>query len=351
MPNSTSISITFEDEVSNILHCWMHRIEDCLDKYEVPHFQRVLSEQQLKMEQLGMSIRLNMAQWDLFTSSLKTAIPDLYLRFLSTAQLSDLGIYGYAIASCGTLGEALELHNNLHFLTADRQTQKITIAGNNAILYPKQLLPVIDYGDIAEDTLAGSWRLLKLLLGTQFEPQPIKANFSYPAPAHVASYEKTFDQRCYFEQPETAIIFPSKWLNTPVVPATKTSDAITGDFITGVLGSKSVENPNAVDTVKRLLLSRLNRHMPSLDEAAAELHLNTSQLRQRLYRVRTSYKKVVLDVRMTLARHYLERTYFDVQDIAFLLDYSEAPAFSRSFKKYYGSSPLPWRSQVAGNTH
>ena len=148
-----------------------------------------------------------MAQWDLFSSSLTTAIPDLYLRFLSTAQLSDVGIYGYAIASCGTLGEALELHNNLHFLIADRQTQKITIAGNNAILYPKQLLPVIDYGDIAEDTLAGSWRLLKLLLGTQFEPQPIKANFSYPAPAHVASYEKPLTNAAILNSPKRPLFF------------------------------------------------------------------------------------------------------------------------------------------------
>lgn len=347
MPNSTPNVITFEDEVSNILHCWMHRIHDCLDKHEVPHFQRVLAAHHLEMGQLGKSTKLSMPQWDLFTSTLKADIPDIVLRFLSTAQLSDLGIYGYAIASCNTLEEALELSNNLHFLTADRQTQKMRIAGNKSILYPEQLLPVTDYADIAEDTLAGSWRLLKLLLGAQFDPQPVTVNFSYPAPAHLGSYEKTFDKRCYFEQSETAIIFPSKWLNTPVVPATKTSNAITGDFIPGVLGSKSLEKHNAVDTVKRLLLSRLNRRMPSLDEAAAELHLNTSRLRQQLYRVSTSYKKVVLDVRMTLARHYLERTDFDIQDIAFLLDYSEAAAFSRSFKKYYGISPLPWRSQAA----
>ena len=84
--------------------------------------------------------------------------------------------------------------------------------------------------------------------------------------------------------------------------------------------------------------------MYRLEEAAAELRLSTSQLRKRLYRAGTSYKKLVLEIRMALAKHYLEDTDLAIQEIAYLLDYSQAAPFSRAFKSYFGMSPDQSRS-------
>ncbi len=79
--------------------------------------------------------------------------------------------------------------------------------------------------------------------------------------------------------------------------------------------------------------------MSRLQEAAAELNLSTTQLRKRLYRAGTSYKNLVLEIRMALARHYLDDTELTIQEIAYLLDYSQAAPFSRAFKTFYGVSP------------
>jgi AraC-like DNA-binding protein len=62
-------------------------------------------------------------------------------------------------------------------------------------------------------------------------------------------------------------------------------------------------------------------------------------LRKRLYRAGTSYKKLVLEIRMALARYYLQDTNLPVQEIAYLLDYSQAAPFSRAFKTHHGVSP------------
>jgi AraC-like DNA-binding protein len=79
--------------------------------------------------------------------------------------------------------------------------------------------------------------------------------------------------------------------------------------------------------------------MLRLEEAADALLLSTARLRKRLYRAGTSYKQIVLEVRMALALHYLESTPLTVQEVAFLLDYSQPGPFSRAFKKYYGYPP------------
>lgn len=170
----------------------------------------------------------------------------------------------------------------------------------------------------------------------------MQVNFSYAAPPYLDCYNKTFNQTCYFERAETKIIFPVEWLSLPLVTGKKNNTTL----INGFLGNGVKETADVISSVKRLLLCRINRQIPSLDEAAEELFLSTAQLRRRLYSRKTSYKKVVLDVRMTLALHYMEGNNFNVEEISTLLGYSEASAFSRSFKNYFKISPQLWRNQT-----
>ncbi len=73
------------------------------------------------------------------------------------------------------------------------------------------------------------------------------------------------------------------------------------------------------------------------------MNVTAAQLRKRLYQLGTSYKEVVLDVRMNLAQHYLDSTALPIQEIAYLLDYSQPAPFSRAFKRQFGTSPQHWR--------
>jgi AraC-like DNA-binding protein len=97
------------------------------------------------------------------------------------------------------------------------------------------------------------------------------------------------------------------------------------------------------DAVKRLLVGRVGLGMCSLETAAEALRLSVSQLRKRLYQEETSYKQIVLEVRMTLAHHYLRATNLSIQEVAYLLDYSQPAPFSRAFKSYFGHPPVSVR--------
>ena len=111
-----------------------------------------------------------------------------------------------------------------------------------------------------------------------------------------------------------------------------------------ILGGGQLQQQTA-DLVRRLLVSRAGREVPTLEHAAESLRVSAGQLRKRLYREGTTYKQLVLEVRMTLALHYLEATSLSVQEIAYLLDYSQAAPFSRAFKRYYGYPPLAARGE------
>ncbi|CAN0605581.1 unnamed protein product, partial [Ectocarpus sp. 12 AP-2014] len=94
------------------------------------------------------------------------------------------------------------------------------------------------------------------------------------------------------------------------------------------------------DAVRALLLTRRGRTIPDVATAARALNMSTDQFRKRLWRQGSSYKALVLETRMVLARNYLTSTSLGIQEIAYLLDYSNPGAFSRAFKNFYGMAPM-----------
>jgi AraC-like DNA-binding protein len=149
----------------------------------------------------------------------------------------------------------------------------------------------------------------------------------------------------HFDAGQTELKIPSAWLNRPITSANVLMSDVTAAVCERVLGPGRSSRADTARSVRRLLLSRPGKRMLRLEEAAEAMRMSTAQLRKRLYRAGTSYKKIVLEVRMGLARHYLESTHLSIQEIAYLLDYAQPGPFSRAFKKYFGSSPKSIRNQ------
>jgi AraC-like DNA-binding protein len=62
-------------------------------------------------------------------------------------------------------------------------------------------------------------------------------------------------------------------------------------------------------------------------------------------REQTSFQSILDDVRSTRARHLLSPGDAPIAEIAFALDFGDAGVFTRSFRRWTGSSPSDWRRQ------
>jgi AraC-like DNA-binding protein len=71
-------------------------------------------------------------------------------------------------------------------------------------------------------------------------------------------------------------------------------------------------------------------------------------LSRRLQSLGTSFQQLVDEGRFGIARQMLEHTSLDVSEIAASLDYSDASAFTRSFRRWSGTTPALWRARRAG---
>jgi AraC-like DNA-binding protein len=334
-------------EQSKITANWIMRMRECLsDTDQQQFFRDALHTAGISDRDLAERRNIEQHQLDDALRFVLRRVPDITLRMFSRAEMSDLGVMGYAAISSGSVGRAMKFLYQYHELTSDRYTDSLKIDGELARVTPlPRMAHMHDFKNITEDSLAGNWRTLGLLMGENLDPSRACANFDYPPPSYQQTFHEVFSCPVHFNTDRNELIFPARWLELPIASGNQTMSDVCTAMCERLLGAGG-EAQDTARVVRRLLLSRPGRRMYRLDEAAAELNLSTAQLRKRLYRSGTSYKKLVLETRMELAHHYLEDTSLPIQEIAYLLDYSQAAPFSRAFKTYYGQSPEVTRQSL-----
>lgn len=82
---------------------------------------------------------------------------------------------------------------------------------------------------------------------------------------------------------------------------------------------------------------------PSLDRVATALRVSPRTLQRRLAEEGTSLQSEIEDIRKRMGTALLRDRSHSVEDIAFLLGYSEPSAFYRSFKRWTGATPGQFR--------
>lgn len=337
-----------QEEEARIVGNFLHRLHEVLGDRRLSLFSQALAEAGISHAQLSTTEGLTLDVLDHVLGGIRAEIPDIILRLLKSMDLPDLGLIGYAALSCGNLEKALNILLRYQELTSDRYHDQTRTTDHSFIIRPvPRFRHLSDEVSIAEDCIAGYWRALELLLGAEADLNGAVASFAYSPPRYAQTYYEVLAPcKVKFEQEVNELRIPRSWLQRQVTSANVVMSGVTASVCERMLGPGRGARQDTPRAVRRLLLSRPGKRILRLEEAAEELLMSTSQLRKRLYRDGTSYKKIVLEVRMGLARHYLKSTPLTIQEIAFLLDYSQPGPFSRAFKSYYGHSPRTVREMA-----
>ena len=333
---------TRQEEESRIVLNWLRHVEDILREDGPPNlFFRAIKRAGITGDDIKLGQDLSLSHLDIVVDYVREQVPDLTLKMIKATDLLDLGLMGYAALSSGTVGNAIKVMLRYQELTSDRYTEATDIKDNYLCISP---IPrwrfVTQVQSIAEDCIGGNWRIFEILLGPDVDLRGASAHFAFPEPEYSDTYLDVFTPCVVkFDAEKTELRIPQKWLSLPITSANIVMSSVTTAVCERILGPGRGTRMDTPRAVRRLLLSRPGKHMLRLEEAADRLLMSTAQLRKRLYRAETSYKNIVLETRMGLARHYLESTSLSIQEIAFLLDYAQPGPFSRAFKKYYGFPP------------
>jgi AraC-like DNA-binding protein len=95
--------------------------------------------------------------------------------------------------------------------------------------------------------------------------------------------------------------------------------------------------------VRRALASRVGGGDTRIQTVARELSVSARSLQRRLAACSISYRQLLDMTRKSAAERHLTDSQLSIGEIAYLLGYSEAPAFNRAFRRWHRETPQAFR--------
>ena len=165
--------------------------------------------------------------------------------------------------------------------------------------------------------------------------------FAFPKPSYADAYTQLFEIEPVFDAPTTAVTVDRSILEQTLPNA----NAFT--YATCLRQCEVLQEQLQIDTgflgkVRQYLVSHIHAS-PSIVEAADHFAVSERTLRRRLADEGTSFRKLLLEVRLTMAEDLLGSSSLTVEAIAERLGYSDAANFSHAFSAAKGRSPGQYR--------
>ena len=187
--------------------------------------------------------------------------------------------------------------------------------------------------------------LKSLITYTKRTYYPVQINFHTSRPKSLTEYYRLFNTRLKFNQPRTEIIFSRQIFEKHSKPVELGLIESLKEKVADEISNLDTEN-EIIYHIKKCIL----RHKPqriSVALAASELNLSSRTLQRRLKRLNTHYKAIEHELQLNLSKTYLKERRMSVEEISYLLGFSESSAFIRFFKALTKLTPTEFMSKSA----
>lgn len=291
--------------------------------------------------------RYPVQQWRQLLERSAEALQDplLGLHLGETISPKNLGVLGYVLLACGTLGAALQRLERYHQLIYDVNPMQIALSGSDVELIwgQEQGRP----GALVDETAIAA--LIHFCRDITDKPAyaPRSVCFINNEPRDKSEYERWFGCPVAFAQSETRIVVSANALQTPLRSADPALIDILQQQADALLDALPRQAEQATtDAVRRQITQQLRNGEPSAEEAAEHLHITSRTLHRRLAQEGHSFRTLLQQTREQLAKDYLQDQRLQLAEIALLLGYSEQSAFSRAFKQWHRQTPKQYRHML-----
>jgi AraC-like DNA-binding protein len=283
------------------------------------------------------------ALWQLMAKA--TSDPGFGVRVGASLRVRDTGLLGYAMYYSATLGAALRrlvrygriLTDAVQFTLETPNRQHVAVA---------ECDPTLGVGlpyavDARMATLVSACREI-----TGVEVAPIEVAFAHDQPANTLEHRQFFRCPLRFSQPVSKVIVLERDLALPISRGDEVLAGYLGERAEQVLRTL-VTGASIRERVRAAIWALLSEGRPTLPRIAAALHMPPRTLQRRLAQEGTSLHAEVEHIRKTMATAALRERQTPIEEVAFILGYTEPSTFYRSFKRWTGKTPHQYRTAAA----
>ncbi|MFT5482112.1 MAG: AraC-like DNA-binding protein [Halieaceae bacterium] len=194
--------------------------------------------------------------------------------------------------------------------------------------------PTIQQSDLA---MGIGINIMSLLCGSQWAPKAAYSTRSRPE--NIRPFRELLRCPIYYDWEGSWVTFNADILDLKISQADSNLHRILKDHL--ALVAQSYPN-NYSDQIKHLIQQAILTGDCSVDSVASYLSITKRTLQRRLKANGASYRDLLEDVRVNMAKRYLKESSSSITALSDMLGYSEVSAFSNAFKISTGESPRAW---------
>lgn len=295
---------------------------------------------QKQLDQTDSLISNDQLQAMLLAAREITQEPSLALRYGKRLPITSHGVLGYALMSCKSLHQALNLLMKYYRLLLDSSYLCMEENGNEVIIEYRDLNPKSIPGHFNEELFfAGIITAIQQLL--HLKVLPIQLRFQYPPPKHSGSYREYLGVDASFNHHRNEIVLPLEFLSLQPEFANPSMLKVYQQQCDNLMASMD-KHEGLKNAVRRLLISS-REQFPKLEKVADHFHMSPRTFRRRLAEEETSFQKISDEIKCGLAESYLQSPGFSVETVGDLLGFNDISNFRRAFIRWTGQSPADFQ--------
>lgn len=255
------------------------------------------------------------------------------LRMAEWRRLSNLGPLALLVRDEPTLRRALEtLMQHIH---EHNEAVAIEVDEHGGLVIIRTELAAEGAGSLRQATelvVGVTCRVLQVLLGANWRPRLVC--FTHRAPPSLTVHHRVLGGAVEFGHEFNGIVCNAADLDLPNPGA----DPVLARYSQRLLAPAMTYSARSTDRVRQLVVLLMPRGLCRVEVVAQHLGVDRRTVHRQLDAEGTSFSGIVEAVRRELAQRYVDGTTQPLLDVASLLGFASASAFSRWYRGSFGES-------------
>jgi len=267
--------------------------------------------------------------------------PYIGLRAAELWHPSSAGALGYAWLASSSLRAAFE--RLVRFLRVTTEGVECSIEEENSKFsvihcFNKEALNIPVCVDAHLATLVA---LCRINYGRNLSP--VSISFKHAAPEDTGEYFAFFRCPIIFDAADNRITLTQEVVDKRLPSANSLLAQLHDQVMINYLAK--LEEDNIIERVKAVIIEQLPSGNVTDSSVAEALFMSKRTFHRRLQQQEITFRLILNELRHELADKYIKDSSMNLNEISFLLGFSEMSSFSRAFKRWTGSSPSAYRVQ------
>lgn len=269
--------------------------------------------------------------------------PAIGIRSAQFVHPSYLGALGFAWLASPNLRSALRLGQRFRRMYNRRiEIHLQELPDRVRVIYEMSEQPARP-DVVADAQLAGLLTMCRLNFGPALIP--LEVRLKRPRPVDPTPWAECFGTGVAFGQDENCLSISAEDADKPLTGSNPDLAAVHEDFIERYL--LKLDRQDILNRIRLGLMEQLPCGPVTEDDMADLLNMSKRTLHRRLRENGETFRSLLAQVRMELAERYIRDRDLSITEIAFLLGYNDASAFSRAFRGWFGMSPTQARARAS----